>query len=31
MIGGPEELAVLLKAEISRAAKVVRDAGILPD
>lgn len=31
MIGGPEELAALLKTEISRAAKVVKDAGIRPD
>ncbi len=31
MIGGPEALAALLKSEISRAAKVVSDAGIKPD
>jgi tripartite-type tricarboxylate transporter receptor subunit TctC len=31
MIGGPEELAALLKTEMSRAAKVVADAGIKPD
>jgi len=31
MIGGPEELAALLKTEISRAAKVVKDAGIRPE
>lgn len=31
MIGGPEELAALLKTEILRAAKVVKDAGIRPD
>ena len=30
MIGGPEELAALLKSEISRAAKVVKDAGLQP-
>ncbi|MBK7473921.1 MAG: tripartite tricarboxylate transporter substrate binding protein [Betaproteobacteria bacterium] len=30
MIGGPEELAALLKTEIARAAKVVKDAGIQP-
>jgi tripartite-type tricarboxylate transporter receptor subunit TctC len=31
MIGGPEELAALLKTEMSSAAKVVADAGIKPD
>jgi tripartite-type tricarboxylate transporter receptor subunit TctC len=31
MIGGPEELAALLKTEIARAAKVVQDAGIRPE
>jgi tripartite-type tricarboxylate transporter receptor subunit TctC len=31
MIGGPDELAALLKSEIARAAKVVKDAGIKPD
>ena len=31
MIGGPEELAALLKSEMARAAKVVADAGIKPD
>ena len=30
MIGGPEELAALLKSEIARAAKVVKDAGLQP-
>jgi tripartite-type tricarboxylate transporter receptor subunit TctC len=31
MLGGPDVLAELLKNEIARAAKVVRDAGIKPD
>lgn len=31
MIGGPEVLADLLKSEIARAAKVVKDAGIKPE
>lgn len=31
MIGGPDILAALLKAEIDRAAKVVKDAGIKPE
>ena len=31
MVGGPEVLAELLRAEIARAAKVVRDAGIRPE
>ncbi len=31
MIGGPEELAALLKSEIARAAKVIKDAGIQPE
>ncbi|MFM9886166.1 MAG: Bug family tripartite tricarboxylate transporter substrate binding protein [Burkholderiales bacterium] len=31
MIGGPEELAALLKNEIARAAKVVKDAGLQPE
>ena len=31
MVGGPEVLAELLKNEITRAAKVVKDAGIRPD
>jgi len=31
MIGGPDVLAELLRNEIARAAKVVRDAGIKPD
>jgi tripartite-type tricarboxylate transporter receptor subunit TctC len=31
MVGGPEVLAELLRNEIARAAKVVKDAGIRPD
>jgi tripartite-type tricarboxylate transporter receptor subunit TctC len=31
MIGGPADLAALLKAEMARAVKVVRDAGIRPE
>ena len=31
MIGGPDVLAELLRTEIARAAKVVREAGIKPD
>ena len=31
MIGGPKELAALLDAEIARAGKVVKDAGIQPE
>jgi tripartite-type tricarboxylate transporter receptor subunit TctC len=31
MVGGPEELAALLKKEMDRAVKVVRDAGIQPE
>jgi tripartite-type tricarboxylate transporter receptor subunit TctC len=31
MIGGPEELAALLRTEIARAAKVIKDAGIRPE
>lgn len=31
MIGGPKELAALLDAEITRAEKVVKDAGIQPE
>ena len=31
MVGGPEVLAELLRTEIARAAKVVREAGIKPD
>lgn len=31
MIGGPEELAALLKQEMDRAVKVVKDAGIVPE
>ena len=31
MIGGPDVLAALLKSEMARAAKVVRDAGIKPE
>lgn len=31
MIGGPEDLAALLRGEIDRAAKVVKDAGLQPD
>ncbi len=31
MIGGPEELAALLKNEIARAAKIVKDARLQPD
>ncbi len=31
MIGGPKELAQLLNAEIARAGKVVKDAGIQPE
>ncbi len=31
MIGGSNELAVLLRTEIARAAKVVKDAGIQPE
>lgn len=31
MIGGPAELAALLKTEMTRAVKVVRDAGIRPE
>lgn len=31
MIGGPNELAALLAAEIARAGKVVKDAGIQPE
>ena len=31
MIGGPEELASLLRTEIARAAKVIKDAGIRPE
>jgi tripartite-type tricarboxylate transporter receptor subunit TctC len=30
MIGGPEELATLLRNEIARAVKVIKDAGIRP-
>ena len=31
MIGGPEELAALLKREMARATQVVKDAGIKPE
>jgi tripartite-type tricarboxylate transporter receptor subunit TctC len=31
MVGGPEELAALLKKEMDRAVKVVKDAGIQPE
>ena len=31
MIGGPEALAALLRAEMTRAVKVVKDAGIRPE
>jgi len=31
MVGGPDELAALLKSEMARAVKVVRDAGIRPE
>lgn len=31
MLGGPAELATLLKAEMTRAVKVVKDAGIKPE
>lgn len=31
MIGGPDELAALLRTEIARAAKVIKDAGIRPE
>jgi len=31
MIGGPDELASMLKSEMARAVKVVRDAGIRPE
>jgi tripartite-type tricarboxylate transporter receptor subunit TctC len=31
MMGGPKELAALLDAEIARAGKVVKDAGIQPE
>lgn len=31
MVGGPTELASLLKSEMTRAVKVVRDAGIKPE
>jgi tripartite-type tricarboxylate transporter receptor subunit TctC len=31
MIGGPEELAALLKREMARATRVVKDAGIKPE
>ncbi|MFN0299303.1 MAG: Bug family tripartite tricarboxylate transporter substrate binding protein [Burkholderiales bacterium] len=31
MIGGPEELAALLKNEIARVAKIVKDAGLQPE
>ena len=31
MIGGPDALAELLRTEMARAVKVVRDAGIKPE
>jgi tripartite-type tricarboxylate transporter receptor subunit TctC len=31
MVGGPDELAALLKSEMERAVKVVKDAGIQPE
>jgi hypothetical protein len=31
MIGGPDMLAALLKAEVARAVEVVKDAGIQPE
>jgi hypothetical protein len=31
MVGGPEALALLLRAEMTRAVKVVKDAGIRPE